>query len=479
MLEGAKRVHFIGIGGIGMSSIAAILSERGFSVSGSDIKPNRLTEELARRGAAIFIGHRSSNLSRDADLVVYSTSIDEDNPEMIEAKREEIPIVHRSDVVAALVNPKKGVAVTGAHGKTTTTSLCALLLARAGLDPTVIVGGEAANLNGNYRNGAGDFVVCEADESDGSFTKLKPAYGILTNIDREHLEHYRDFEGLLLANRMFMENIKPGGCLITSYDDENVKRLLKDYKDRCLTYSVSAPGADMRARDIKMEEFHSSFEAIFMQKAFGRFELNAPGRHNVENALAVILLGLELGIGRGPILEALRDYKGTLRRFEVKAQLGGIMVIEDYAHHPREIMATIEACKNWPGRRLVGVFQPHRYTRTKFLREEFGKCFLGLDELVLTDIYSASEKPIEGVTTQIIYDEAVKNGQKNARLMKKEKITAYLLDILKDGDMVLILGAGDIEEVADELAERLRVKWQNTVQRAAMQAYNLQDRRAG
>ncbi len=468
MLKNVRHVHFIGIGGIGMSSIAAILLDRNFSISGSDIKPNRLTQELVRKGARIFFGHDRSNLLEGTGLVVYSTSIDEKNPEIMEARQRVIPIVHRSDIVAVLVNPNTGIAVTGAHGKTTTTSLSAVLLTRAGLDPTVIVGGETDFLNGNWRNGRSEFVVCEADESDGTFKKLKPAYAILTNIDREHLEHYKYFEDLVAANKQFIENIKEGGCLITSYDDQNIKRLLKDHKGRYITYSISDRRADIYGFNIGMEKFHSSFEVAFKQKGLGRFEINIPGRHNVENSLAVILLGLELGIDLAKIRSALKEYKGALRRFEVKGEIDGIMIIEDYAHHPKEIMATIAACRSWPSRRLVGIFQPHRYTRTKFLKKEFGSCFLELDELILTDIYSASEPPIEGVTTKIIYDEAVKNGQKNAHLLKKGEIIPHLLNTLRGNEIVLILGAGDIGELSNELVKELGAKRQAASQRAAV-----------
>lgn len=468
-----RHIHFIGIGGIGMSSIASILLARGFNVSGSDIRPNRLTQDISRRGGRIFFGHSPLNLREETGLVVYSTSIGENNPEIIKARQRNIPIVHRSDIVAQLVNPKSGVAVTGAHGKTTTTALSALLLIKAGLDPTVVVGGEADFLGGNWRNGEGDYAVCEADESDGTFRKLKPRYAILTNIDHEHMEHYKDFEDLIMANKAFIENVKDGGRLITSYDDINIKRILKNYQRKFLRYSLSNKKADIHSEDIKADRSHTSFEAVFRGRDLGLFELNIPGRHNVENSLAVILLGIELGIDVDIIKDAVSDYKGTLRRFEIKADIDGIIIIEDYAHHPREIMATISSCRNWPGRRLIGVFQPHRYTRTRFLKKDFGKSFLELDELILTDIYSASEKPIEGVTTKIIYDEVVKNGQKNAHLLKKEEILPRLLKILKSGDIVLVLGAGDIGELSDELVKWLKTKRQGSIQRAAVQTHDL------
>lgn len=467
MLSKVKRVHFVGIGGIGMSSLAFILLRRGVAVSGSDLKPTRLTDEIKKRGGEIFFGHDAGHIRDDIELVVYSSSIEKSNPELAAARNRGIAILHRSDVVAQLVNPKIGVAVTGAHGKTTTTALSALLLVEAGLDPTVIVGGEVEGLGGNWRNGNGAFAVCEADESDGTFLKLTPDYAILTNIDAEHLDYYRDLEGVIKASGIFIENIKEKGCLIASHGDIHIRDLLGAYKKRFLTYGISAPGPDLRAEAIKMDKFHTSFNAVFKGKTLGAFELNIPGRHNVENGLAVILLGLELGIDIGAIKETLSRYKGAVRRFQVKGDIDGIMVIEDYAHHPAEIMATISACRNWQGRRLVGVFQPHRYTRTKFLKNAFGKSFLELDELILTDVYAASEEPIEGVTTKIIYDEAVKNGQRNIQLMKKEKITPYLLDTVRDQDIVLILGAGDIGEISDELVKGLKDKRQAALERAA------------
>ena len=442
-----------------MSSLALILLERGFQVSGSDLKPNRLTQKIKEKGGEVFFGHRPLNLPATADLVVYSSSIDETNPEIIKTRQTGIPLLHRSDIVAELLNQKTGVAVTGAHGKTTTTALSAVLLTKAGLDPTVIVGGEVDFLGGNWRNGNSDFVVCEADESDGTFLKLKPTYAILTNIDQEHLDYYGTMSKVVEANKTFMENIKAGGCLITSYNDPNIRRLLDKYKRKFITYGFSKD-ADIYPKNIKMDKLHTSFEVMVKNEKLGTFELNIPGEHNVGNSLAVVALGLELGIDKGVIRDALSVYKGTMRRFQIKGTIDDVMIIEDYAHHPTEIMATILACRNWPGRRLVGIFQPHRYTRTKFLKKEFGKSFLGLDELILTDIYSASEKPIDGVSTKIIYDEIQKNGQGNAHLFKKEQILPYLLKTLKPKDIVLVLGAGDIGELSDELVKGLEHKRQ-------------------
>jgi len=468
MLSKVKNIHFIGIGGIGMSSLALILLDRGFHISGSDLRQSDLTEKIKKKGGRVFIGHQPSNIPETTELVVYSSSIPNNNPEIIKAKRKKLPLVHRADVVAELLNSKLGIAVTGAHGKTTTTALSALLLTKAGFDPTVIIGGEVDFFKGNWRNGLGDFVICEADESDGTFLNLRPAYAILTNIDEEHLDYYKDLKGVIKANRAFMKTVKADGCLITSCDDLNIKQLLKKYRRRFLTYSLfEGSGADIYPKNIRMEQLHTSFKAVFQGKDLGLFKLNIPGRHNVENSLAAILLGLELGVDIGVIKKALLLYTGALRRFQIKGNINDIMVVEDYAHHPAEISATISTCRNWPGRRVIGVFQPHRYTRTKFLKEKFGKSFLGLDELILTDIYSASEKPIDGVSTRIIYDEAVKNGQRNIRLIKKEKILPYLSKTLRPNDTVLVLGAGDIGEISDELVKKLEHKRQGFTQRTS------------
>jgi len=459
MLSKVKNIHFIGIGGIGMSSLALILLDRGFHISGSDLRRSDLTEKIKKKGGRIFVGHQISNIPEKTELVVYSSSIPKNNPEIVKAKRKKLPLLHRSDIVAQLLNSKLGIAITGAHGKTTTTALSALLLTKAGFDPTVVIGGEVDFFKGNWRNGQGDFVICEADESDGTFLNLTPAYAVLTNIDEEHLDYYKDLRGVLKANKAFMKNIKEDGCLITSCDDPNIKQLLKRYKRRFLTYSLfEGTGADIYPKDIRMERLHSSFKAVWRGKDLGFFKLNIPGKHNVENSLAAILLGLQLGIDIDVIKAALLLYTGALRRFQIKGNINDIMIVEDYAHHPAEISATISTCRNWPGRRVIGVFQPHRYTRTKFLKKEFGKSFLELDELILTDIYSASEKPISGVSTKIIYDEAIKNGQQNIRLIKKEKILPHLLKTLRPNDTVLVLGAGDIGELSDELVKRLEHK---------------------
>ncbi len=459
MLSKAQKIHFIGIGGIGMSSLALILLDRGYAVTGSDVKPSSITEKIENKGGVVFFGHNDSNLPTDTNIVIYSSSIYlPSNPEILSARQRNIPIMHRSDLVAEFLNSKSGVAVTGAHGKTTTTALSAILLAKAGLDPTVIIGGEVDAFGGNWRNGNGDFVVCEADESDGSFLKLRPVYGILTNIDKEHLDYYRNLKEVIKANKVFINNIRREGCLITCCDNPDIKKLIKGYDRKFRTYGNSKSGADLFARSVRMDRLHSSFEAVLNGRSLGTFELNIPGVHNVENSLAAILLGVEIGIDVDTVRAALASYNGAKRRFQVKGHINDIMVVEDYAHHPTEIIATIAACRNWPGRRVIGVFQPHRYSRTKFLKKQFGKSFFGLDELILTDLYSASEKPIEGVSTKVIYDEVLKSGHKKVRLIGKDEVLPALLKMLKPSDIVLVLGAGDIGEISDELVCALKTK---------------------
>ncbi|MFH1847593.1 MAG: UDP-N-acetylmuramate--L-alanine ligase [Candidatus Omnitrophota bacterium] len=465
LLKNSRHIHFIGIGGIGMSGIARILQDRGFKVSGSDLKPNNLTDAIGAGGGSIFTGHRASNVPDDADMVVYSTCIKKDNPEMAKARGKKIPLLHRSDVLSELVNEKDGIAVSGAHGKTTTSALVSVLLEEAGFDPTVIVGGVMEYFGSNAKNGRGRLIVAEADESDATFTKLRPKYAILTNIDTEHLEYYGNMGRIKKASMDFMNNVRKDGCGIFCKDDPIISGMLKRCKSGFLTYGFSKD-ADLYAEDMRVKECEVSFRAIYKGRDLGVFAINIPGLHNAKNSLAAILLGLRLGIDADIIRRAMLLYKGAKRRFEIKALINGAMVVEDYAHHPTEIEATIRTCGGWPGRRLIGVFQPHRYTRTKFLKDKFAESLTGLDRLVLTDIYSASESPIKGVSSKSIYSRMVQSGYKNVSFLPKEKIAGYLCGIVREGDIVLVLGAGDIGDVSDELVERL--KRRGSLQRASV-----------
>lgn len=450
-----SKYHLIGIGGIGMSAIAHLVLERGLEVSGSDLKTSSATEDLKRRGAKVFIGHAAGNI-HGADLVVYSSAIKEDNPEIAEAKRLNIPLIKRAQALAELMKDKTVITVSGSHGKTTTTSLVSYLLLEAGLLPTMAVGGILKNIDSNACLGKGDFFVAEADESDGSFLYYTPRYSIITNIDREHLDYYKEFNNLLLAFREFLNRTQAGGCVFGSNDDLNLRRLLKDYKNRSVLFGLSED-ADIYAGNIELKGLSSGFDCFYQNKFLERFHLALGGRHNVSNALAVIALGLELGIDRRIIKAALINYKGSRRRMEVKLRGKKYLVLDDYAHHPTEIKATLEALKGMDNRRLIAVFQPHRYSRTKLLLDEFGRSFDAADYLIVTDIYAASEPALEGVDARLIIEKVKsRSSEKPAVFLPKEDIVEHILGIIKPNDLVVTLGAGDIIKTCDELVQRLK-----------------------
>ncbi|MFA5411007.1 MAG: UDP-N-acetylmuramate--L-alanine ligase [Candidatus Omnitrophota bacterium] len=450
-----KHYHLIGIGGIGMSGIAKLLLRSGLRVSGSDIKESGITEELAALGARVFIGHHPLNIE-GADLIVYSSAVKEDNPEIREAKNKGIPLIKRAQALAELMKDKTVITVTGSHGKTTTTSLASCLLLEAGLSPSVAIGGILKNIDTNASLGNGNFFIAEADESDGSFLYYRPRYSIITNIDREHLDYYKDFANELKAFGEFLNNTESGGCVFCSSDDNNLKELLRGYKNRRVLFGLKE-GADIIARNIQSKGLNSEFDCFFKGKFIERFNLALGGEHNISNALSVIALGLELGIDLAVTKKILRDYQGARRRLEVKFENGEYQLIDDYAHHPTEIKATLSAIGNLKFKRLIAVFQPHRYTRTKLLSDEFAKCFDAADYLVITDIYPAGEPAEEGVSAKLIYDKIRQNSPgKEAHYLAKEEITGHILGILKPGDLIITLGAGDITKISDELAEELK-----------------------
>ncbi|MDO8436440.1 MAG: UDP-N-acetylmuramate--L-alanine ligase [bacterium] len=449
-----KRTHFVGIGGIGMSGIAFILSEMGYKVSGSDLEPNGLTGKIEDNGGVVFKGHASSNILDDVGLLVYSSSVSSDNPEIVEAAKRRIPVVHRSEVLGRIFNRKEGIAVTGTHGKTTTTSLISVLLENCGLDPTAVIGGEVKIFHGNAKLGRGPHVVAEADESDGSFLRLKPRFAVITNIEPEHLDHYKTMGCVKASYRAFADNIKRGGTLFYNNDDLNIKEALKGFRLKKESFGFSS-SSDMYAASIKIGGFKASFDCIYKGANLGRVELSIPGRHNVLNAMAAILVGLSLGLDFKKIAAAIKYFAGAKRRFHLRAEAGGVTLIDDYAHHPTEIKAVLDVCANCEKKRLIVIFQPHRYTRTKFLAEEFGRCFNGADKLILTDIYAASERPIRGVSVRSIYDRVRANGVKDVKVIERDKIAGHVMDLKKRGDMVVVLGAGDINKVADDLSSRL------------------------
>lgn len=450
-----KHYHLIGIGGIGMSGIAHLLLHSGIKVSGSDLKENPITLELQSLGAQIFLGHNEQNI-KNPTTVVYSSAIKEDNPEIVEARKKGIPIIKRAQALAELMKDKTVITVTGSHGKTTTTSLVSYLLLEAGLSPNVAIGGILRNIDNNAYFGNGKFFVAEADESDGSFLYYQPQYSIITNIDREHLDYYKDFQKELDAFREFIHRTEKGGCLFCCDDDVNLKNILKGCKNRHVLFGLKET-ADIYPKNIQLNGLSSEFDCFFKDKFIGRFNLALGGMHNVSNALSVIALGLELGIDKEIIKKALAGYRGAKRRLETKFDERGITVIDDYAHHPTEIKATLLAAKDLKKDRVIAVFQPHRYTRTQLLLDEFGASFDAADYVIITDIYAASEPPIEGVSGRNICERIKRRSpEKTVHFLPKQEIVEHILGIIKPNDLVIILGAGDIVKTGDELAQRLK-----------------------
>lgn len=449
--------HLVGIGGIGMSAIAQLLLRRGKKVSGSDLRYSGITRELEALGAQLFIGHDAAHVS-GADVVVYSSAIKEDNPELAEAKRCGIRIIKRAEALAGLMEDKTVVTVTGSHGKTTTASLVSYLLLEAGLRPTLAVGGIHRNIESNATLGDGRFFVAEADESDGSFLFYHPDYSIITNVDHEHLDYYRDFQGAVSAFRQFLENTKKGGSVFACWDDMVLRDICKGFRGRCLSFGLLR-GAQIRAERIEFKGLGSEFDCFLKDRLLGRFRLSLGGAHNVSNALSVIGLGCELGIDIASIQRTLSNYKGSKRRLEVKFLDDNYQIIDDYAHHPTEIRATLAALGNLVRKRMIAVFQPHRFTRTKALSDEFAKSFDLADYVVVTDIYPAGEPPLEGVSARRIYDR-IREGfpQKQVCYMAKEEIVTHLVSQIKPGDLIVTLGAGDISKICDELVETVKRK---------------------
>lgn len=456
MLNTAEHVHFIGIGGYGMSAIARVMLEMGYIVTGSDVARQELTDKLADKGAKIYIGHEAGNI-QGADLVVYSTALPKDNVERVAAEERNIPVLHRAQMLGRLLNVRKGIAVAGAHGKTTTSSMIAMVMERCQLDPTYIIGGEIVNVGTNARAGKSDYVVAEADESDGSFLQYHPYIGIVTNIEADHLENYNgDFNKLKQAYSVFLSQVKPGGTAIVCADDEAVRELLPGLSCRVITYGMEAD-AEYRAEQVHLGDRKVTFDMRHRQHLLGRVELSVPGMHNAYNAMATIITCLEAGIPFNEIVSALREFRGAKRRFQVLGEYHDILVIDDYAHHPTEIQATINAAKA-TGKRIIAVFQPQRYSRTYFLLELFSRAFREADEVIITDIYSPKgEEQIEGVHSRKLVEMIIRNSNRNTRYIPtKEEVQADLIKQVQPGDLVVTMGAGDIWKAAEGLVDALR-----------------------
>jgi UDP-N-acetylmuramate--alanine ligase len=449
-----QHVHFVGIGGIGMSGIAEVLLNLGYQISGSDVKESEVTRRLQTLGCTVAYGHRRENV-KEADVVVVSSAIRPGNPEVEVAEERLIPVIPRAEMLAELMRMKVGVAIAGTHGKTTTTSLIATVLAAGGLDPTVVIGGRLNSIGSNARLGQGDFLVAEADESDGSFLKLMPTLAVVTNIDPEHLDHYRDIDEIKEAFLSFLNKIPFFGLAVLCLDHPNIQSLIPRLKKRFTTYGLTTQ-ADFQAKEIEFDGLFTRFDVLHRNQEVGRLELRMPGLHNVYNALATVATAFELSIPFRVIQETLGDFGGIQRRFQIKGEKKGIMIVDDYGHHPVEIMATLRAARRGWKRRIVVVFQPHRYTRTQTLFNEFLKAFYDADVLVLTDIYPAGEDRIEGVEAKGLCDGIREYGHKNVTYVpNKKEIVGHLLNVVAPGDLVITLGAGDIWQISEELVNRL------------------------
>ncbi len=456
MYRKSKHIHFVGIGGIGMSGIAELLLNLGYTVSGSDLYGSAITDRLAELGGTICKGHHAENITT-ADVVVTSSAISAQNPEVLEARRLHIPVIQRAEMLAELMRLKKfGIAIAGSHGKTSTTSMVSWMMAQANLDPTIVVGGKVDSLGGNAKLGQGEFLVAEADESDGSFLKLAPVLEVVTNIDLEHLDYYEDLDQIKAAFLSFIEKIPFYGAAILCLDDENIVDLLPSIGKRIMTYGLTAQ-ADVYADNIQFEDGRVRFTVHSNGDCLGDISFAPPGMHNVYNALATICVGFELEIPFNVIADALMSFGGVQRRMQKKGQAKGITVIDDYGHHPTEIRATLSAIKAaWPDKRLVVLFQPHRYSRTKALFKDFITAFHKADFLVLTDIYAASEEPIEGVSSESLLSAITQHGQRHTQYIPSvESMAEEVLPMIGENDLVLTLGAGNIVRVGEQLIKLL------------------------
>ncbi len=436
-----------------MSGIAELLLTQGYHVSGSDVKASPVTERLQRLGAHVFIGHRAENIG-PADVVVYSTAVRPDNPELVEARQRQIPVIPRAEMLAELMRLKYSIAVAGSHGKTTTTSMIATVLAQAGLDPTVVVGGRLRAFDSHARLGSGEFLVAEADESDKSFLKLSPTFAVVTNIDREHLDFYRDLPEIQECFVEFVNRVPFYGSVIVCLDDENVQAIIPRVTRKLITYGLSSQ-ADATAVDVELPDcFRSAFTARWRGQPLARIEMNVSGLHNVYNALAAVAVAQDLDISPEITASALAEFRGVERRFQVKGEIADILVADDYGHHPTEIKATLATARRC-GRRVVVVFQPHRYTRTKFLLDDFARAFYDADILLVCDIYPASEDPIEGVTAHALTERLQSFGHKDARYVGGlDSAVDVLLSVIRPGDLVLTLGAGNVHQVGEKVLAR-------------------------
>jgi len=461
VLGRTRTVHCIGVGGSGVSAIAEVLVRRGFAVTGSDERPSDVTARLAGMGVTVFSGHAAGHVG-NADVVVMSSAVRGTNLEVLEARRRHIPIVLRGEMLAELMRPQFGIAVAGAHGKTTTTAMIALMLEHAGLDPTAIVGGYVEAFGGNARVGRSEYLVAEADESDRSFLRLSPAIAVITNLDREHLPSYRDFEELTAAFIEFAGRVPFYGAAIVCADDRHLQQARSGIAARVVTYGLDSVEADVTGRDVRLDAGSSALTVVTRDRegrpaVLGELGLNVPGRHNVLNALAAVAAGLELGLEFDAIAAGLAAFRGTARRFERLGEANGVTVVDDYGHHPTEIATVLETARRACGGKVIVAFQPHRYTRTQHLREEFAAALARADEVLLVDIYPSGEEPIPGVTIEWLAEAVEREASGRVRVVADLRdVPSAVAGIARPGDLVITLGAGSIGEWGARILEEIR-----------------------
>jgi UDP-N-acetylmuramate--alanine ligase len=443
-----RRIHFVGIGGIGMSGIAEVMLDMGYQVSGSDLRLSEVTRRLSSLGATVVEGHSKGNVG-EVDVVVISSAVKEDNPEVLAARERKIPIIRRAEMLAELMRMKYGIAISGTHGKTTTTSMIGLVLSRAGFDPTIIVGGIVKSIGSNAQVGQGEYLVAEADEFDRSFLMLTPTIAVVTTIEAEHLDCYKDLEEIKKAFAEFANKVPFYGSVALCLDEKGVQAILPRIEKRYITYGLSS-AADVQAREMAFKGLATEYEAYAKGERLGRVTLKVPGVHHVKNSLAAIVVGMELEVPFKDLAESLSGFSGVYRRFEIKGEKNGVTVVDDYGHHPTEIEATLRAAKEGFGRRVVAVFQPHLFSRTRDFHREFGSAFYQADVLVVTDVYPAREQPIAGVTGEMVAKAAKEFGHRDVHYVEdKNAVAEFLEGIVKSGDMLITLGAGDVYKIGE------------------------------
>ena len=455
MFHKVNNIHFVGIGGIGMSGIAELLINLGFSISGSDLAESEITKKLKKNGAKIYKGHNKRHIS-DAEVIVYSSAVPKNNPELMAAKTLKIPIIKRAEMLGELIALKQtSIGVAGTHGKTSTSSMLGALLTYGKMDPTLVVGGLVQNLNTNSLLGKSDFIVVEADEYDKSFLQMKPTLAIINNIEEEHMDCYEGIDDLHKSFIQYANSVPFYGGVAVCIDSIGVQEILSKIKRPIITYGISEQ-ATIKANDINYNEQETSYSLYKNNKKCGKVKLNVPGKHNVLNSLAAIAIGFELGLDEKTIINGINRYYGVRRRFEIKGECKGIMVVDDYAHHPTEVEATLEAAKKGWNRRIISVFQPHLFSRTKTFYNEFARAFMNSDILLVTEIYPAREKPIDGISGKLIFDAAKAKGHKNVHFINDlEKINITLDKITKKNDMVITIGAGTVWRYGQSYFEHL------------------------